>query len=120
MTNELEEKLLICKDALSHISRVAMAARQPTKRLDWIAARAKDAARGRKWDRDYMPEPGRAKDIEMRELMNALQLIVEACATENLTAIEVALEEATKACPETMGIINRRIRVKNPIQALSC
>ncbi len=39
-------QIALLRDALDHIARIATAARQPTKRLDWIASRAKDALRG--------------------------------------------------------------------------
>lgn len=45
------------RDALDHIMRVARGSIQPTKRLDWIALRAKYALEGKTWSRDIRDTP---------------------------------------------------------------
>jgi hypothetical protein len=46
----------LIRDALDHIMRVACAAREPTARLDWIAARAKRALAGKPYDQEELPK----------------------------------------------------------------
>ena len=51
------------RDALDHIMRVARSARQPTRRLDWIAERARRALDGQPYDQGDMPQyPKTRKD----------------------------------------------------------
>ena len=45
------------RDALDHIMRVARKGISPTRRLDWIALRAKYALEGKVWSRDVREEP---------------------------------------------------------------
>ena len=45
------------RDALDHIMRVARKGVSPTRRLDWIALRAKYALEGKVWSRDVREEP---------------------------------------------------------------
>lgn len=45
------------RDALDHIMRVARQGIQPTRRLDWIATRAKYALEGRPWTPGTRDEP---------------------------------------------------------------
>jgi hypothetical protein len=51
-----DEYVEILKDALDHIMRVAGMARVPTRRLDWIVARARAALEGRPYDREDLPK----------------------------------------------------------------
>jgi len=50
------EQNKIYADALDHISRIAGMARVPTRRLDWIVARARHALSGKPYDRDALPQ----------------------------------------------------------------
>jgi hypothetical protein len=88
------EEIAHLRDALDHISRIANAARQQTKRLDWISMRAREALRGVPWNRDYLPEPKKASLEEVHDLRETMLMLVRACESENLTAIARALEEA--------------------------
>lgn len=45
------------RDALDHIMRVARKGVSPTRRLDWIALRAKYALEGKAWSLDVREEP---------------------------------------------------------------
>ena len=45
------------RDALDHIMRVAREGITPTRRLDWIALRAKYALEGKPWSRDVRDDP---------------------------------------------------------------
>jgi len=45
------------RDALDHIRRVALEGVQPTRRLDWIALRAKVALRGDDWEPGMRDDP---------------------------------------------------------------
>lgn len=88
------EEVVLLRDALDHIARIANAARQQTKRLDWISSRAREALRGVPWNRDYLPEPKKASMEEVHDLRGTLFMLVRACETENLTAIAAAIDEA--------------------------
>lgn len=50
------ERALMLHDSLDHIRRVANAARCPTRRLDWIAERARRALEGIEYDPFDMPQ----------------------------------------------------------------
>ncbi len=89
-----EEELALLRDALDHIARIANAARQQTKRLDWIASRAREALRGVNWNREYLPEPKKASMEEVHDLRGTMFMLVRACESENLAAIAAAAEEA--------------------------
>ena len=53
----------LVRDALDHIMRVARSARRPTRRLDWIAERARRALDGQPYDQGDMPQyPKTRKD----------------------------------------------------------
>jgi hypothetical protein len=94
-----EDHVAVLRDALDHIARIATATRQPTKRLDWIAARAREAVRGVPWSVEYLPEPRKQSDEQIHDLRSALFMLVRACETENLTAIIAAVEEARQRFP---------------------
>lgn len=100
MTSEKEIALL--RDALDHIARIANAARQQTKRLDWISMRAREALRGVPWSREYLPEPKKASMEEVHDLRGTMLMLVSACESENLTAIEAAVEEARLQHPSLL------------------
>ena len=89
-----DEEIALLRDALDHISRIANAARQPTKRLDWISLRAREALRGVSWNREYLPEPKKASMEEVHDLRGTILMLVKVCESENLTAISAAVEEA--------------------------
>ena len=93
------EEIAHLRDALDHISRIANAARQQTKRLDWISMRAREALRGVSWNREYLPEPKKASMYEVHDLRRTIFMLVNACESENLTAISVAVEEARSQHP---------------------
>ena len=94
-----EDEIDLLRDALDHITRIANAARQPTRRLDWIATRAREALRGVQWNREYLPEPRKASLEEVHDLRGTMFILVEACKSENLTAIAAAVEEAQTKHP---------------------
>lgn len=50
-----DERMKILEDALDHIAKIAGMARVPTRRLDWISARAKHALTGKPYDCDALP-----------------------------------------------------------------
>lgn len=54
---ELERRNAEQIDALDHIMRTARNTIQPTRRLDWIALRAKYAIEGKPWSTDVAEEP---------------------------------------------------------------
>ena len=89
-----EEENLLLRDALDHISRIANASRQQTRRLDWISARAREALRGVPWNHDYLPEPKKASMEEVHDLRGTMFMLVKACESENLAAIAAGVEEA--------------------------
>jgi len=73
----VNDRIKMLEDALDHIKRIAGMARVPTKRLDWIAARASMALRGDRWDNSYMPYPkngnaGRARIQELERMVDKL------------------------------------------------
>lgn len=59
----------ILRNALEHIAKVAAMARNPTRRLDFIEARAKTALEGHAWSEDFMPP---AKVDPLRRLVKQL------------------------------------------------
>ena len=93
------DEVTVLRDALDHIGRVAMASRQPTKRLDWIAARACEAARGLRWSGEYLPEPSKQSARQMNELRATLIMLVQACETESLPVILAAVEKTRERLP---------------------
>ena len=88
------DEIVLLRDALDHIARIANAARQQTKRLDWISTRAREALRGVQWNREYLPEPKKASMEEVHDLRGTMFMFVKACETENLAAIAAAVDEA--------------------------
>jgi len=97
-----DEEIALLRDALDHISRIANAARQQTKRLDWISLRAREALRGVSWNREYLPEPKKASMEEVHDLRGTILMLVKACESENLTAISAAVEEARSQHPSLL------------------
>ena len=95
----LDQQVLILRDALDHIARIANASRQQTRRLDWISARARDALRGVEWNRDYLPEPKKASMEEVLDLRETMFMLIRTCETENLAAISAAVQEARASHP---------------------
>jgi hypothetical protein len=102
-----EEEISLLRDALDHISRIANAARQSTRRLDWISSRAREALRGVPWDREYLPEPKKASMDEVHDLRGTMFMLVRACQTENLQVIAAAVEEAQKKHPSLFQQVER-------------
>lgn len=101
-----DEEIALLRDALDHISRIANAARQPTKRLDWISLRAREALRGVSWNREYLPEPKKASMEEVHDLRGTILMLVKACESDNLTAISAAVEEARSQHPSLLRKID--------------
>ena len=100
MTNE--EEIVLLRDALDHIARIANASRQSTRRLDWISSRAREALRGVPWNRDYLPEPKKASMDEVHDLRNTILMLVRTCETGNLNAIAGAVEQARAKHPSIL------------------
>lgn len=94
-----QEEITLLRDALDHIARIANAARQSTRRLDWISSRAREALRGVPWDREYLPEPKKASMDEVHDLRSTMFMLVQACEVGNLHAISTAVEEAKRNHP---------------------
>ena len=107
-SNPAQDEIELLRDALDHIARIAGSARYPTKRLDWIAARAREAMRGIEWSREYLPEPRKISDEQTRDLRSALLLLMRACDTENLNAIMAAVEETRLRFPSLFRQRNDR------------
>jgi len=67
------------RDALDHIMRVAREGITPTRRLDWIALRAKYALEGKLWSRDVRDDPRNSvlkmtkENVELRERLEAAE-----------------------------------------------
>ena len=101
-----DEEVVFLRDALDHISRIANAARQQTKRLDWISMRAREALRGVPWNREYLPEPKKASLEEVHDLRGTVLMLVRACESENLTVIAAAIEEARNKNPSLLRKFN--------------
>lgn len=101
-----DEEVVFLRDALDHISRIANAARQQTKRLDWISMRAREALRGVPWNREYLPEPKKASQEEIHDLQVTVLMLVRACESENLTVIAAAIEEARSQQPSLLRKFN--------------
>jgi hypothetical protein len=100
MTNSDDwRQITLLRDALDHIARIATAARQPTKRLDWIASRAKDALRGQDWSKDYLPEPQKQSVQEVHDLRATMFMLVQACEAGNDSGIAAAAEDARARHP---------------------
>lgn len=91
---DAKEEIDVLRDALDHLARISNASRQHTKRLDWIASRARDALRGIPWNREYLPEPKKASMEEVRDLRETLSMLVRACEAENHAVTAAAVEEA--------------------------
>lgn len=100
MTSDKEVAHL--RDALDHIARIANAARQQTKRLDWISMRAREALRGIPWNREYLPEPKKASMEEVHDLRGTIYMLINACESENLMVISTAVEEARRQHPSLL------------------
>ena len=94
-----EEELVLLRDALDHILRIANASRKTTRRLDWISSRAREALRGVPWNMDYLPEPKKASMEEVHDLRSTVFMLVGACETEHLTVIAAAAEDARRRHP---------------------
>ena len=56
-----DERMKILEDALDHIAKIAGMARVPTRRLNWISARARYALAGKPYDRDALPRYPRTR-----------------------------------------------------------
>jgi hypothetical protein len=97
-----DEEVAHLRDALDHISRIANAARQQTKRLNWISMRAREALRGVSWNREYLPEPKKASQEEVHDLRRTILMLVKACESENLMVISAAVEEARSQHPSLL------------------
>ncbi len=89
----------LLRDALDHIVRVACSARQPTRRLDWLAARARMALRGTPWSRDYLPWPRGETDERVRELNSCVRGIVKAYDEGSDDELHDAIEKARHDFP---------------------
>ena len=94
-----DEEVSLLRDALDHISRIANASRQQTRRLDWIASRAREALRGTPWNREYLPEPRKASMEEVHDLRGTMFMLVRACESESLVAVAAAAAEARQKHP---------------------
>ena len=94
-----QQEIELLRDALDHIARIANASRQRSRRLDWIAARAREALRGVSWNRDYLPEPRKQSMQEVHDLRSTLFMLVRACESENPAAIAGAVEETRARHP---------------------
>ena len=92
-------QITLLRDALDHIARIATAARQPTKRLDWIASRAKDALRGQDWSNEYLPEPKKQSLQEVHELRSTMFMLIQAFEAGNDTVAVAAAGEARAIHP---------------------
>jgi hypothetical protein len=97
--NTPPDELALLRDALDHIARIAGSARFPTKRLDWISARARMAMKGVPWSREYLPEPQKQSDEHTRDLRSALFTLIKACETENPAAVAAGVEEIRQRFP---------------------
>ena len=100
-------QIALLRDALDHIARIATAARQPTKRLDWIASRAKDALRGQDWSNEYLPEPKKQSFQEVHELRSTMFMLVQACEAGNDAVALAASEEARARHPSLFKSIQK-------------
>lgn len=86
-----KEELL--RDALDHIVRVAQQGITPTRRLDWIAIRAKVALRGDIWEPGMRDEPDNSraelitKNVKLRDRIHKLDA-ENAALREKLAACE--------------------------------
>lgn len=89
-----DQNVELLRDALDHITRVAGSARQPTRCLNWLAARARMALRGIAWTKDYLPWPKGERNERVRELNLALRTIIEAYALGDDEALENAIDKA--------------------------
>lgn len=95
----IDDEVELLRDALDHIARIATATDQSTRRLDWIAARARQACRGIPWSKDYHPEPKKQSMEEYRDLLRSIRMLVSACESANLTAITAAVDEIRNRHP---------------------
>lgn len=94
----------LLRDALDHIIRVAATARVPTRRLDWIIARARAALRGRRWTREDLPRPNRYTDERIKELRQAIKEIVVAYESGDAAALARAIDGATTLLPSRSAV----------------
>jgi hypothetical protein len=94
-----QDEITLLRDALDHIARIAGSARIPTKRLDWIAARAREAMKGVPWSREYLPEPKKQSDKQTQDLRSALVMVIQAYETEDPTEIMASVEETRLRFP---------------------
>lgn len=107
----MRTKLELMEDALDHIARVARNAIQPTRRLDWIAARAKIALRGDEYDSREMPQrPKRQKHVEMDglrterdKLLDALERLVSSLEGGSPECIGQATDHARSVITRSNG-----------------
>lgn len=90
--NILQEEVALLRDALDHIARIAASPRKPTKRLDWISARAQEALLGETWSREYLPEPKKQIDMRVKELQSALFDLINASNTGNIAETQRAVD----------------------------
>lgn len=96
----LEEEIILLRDALDHIARIANSARIPTKRLDWIAARSREALIGEPWSREYLPEPNNNQvDQRIKDIQSALYAVINACESQNSDNIRASVEEVRSRFP---------------------
>src|SRR4051812_46077136 len=97
--NDHRDAVELLRDALDHIARIAGSARVPTRRLDWIASRARMALRGKTWDRDYLPEPRRQTDERVKDLHADIRVIVRAYLTKDEIALAKAIAKVQSGYP---------------------
>lgn len=94
---EFEARITDLEDALDHIKKIAGMARVPTKRLDWIEARASMALLNEPWDKDYKPLPKNANSSR-----NAVRHL-----TEQTTKFMEALYEAKSFAGEMTSYLGK-------------
>lgn len=95
----------IMRDALDHIARIAGMARNPTRRLDWIAARARHASEGKPYDRDALPQYPKVheakNDARVRYLRRRMHAVVDALdAGVDHDRLRIMLHEALEGMPD--------------------
>lgn len=105
----MRSKLELMEDALDHIARVARNAIQPTRRLDWIAARAKIALRGDEYDSREMPQrPKRQKRVEMDGLREERDKLLDALEHLVSSIEDGSPEYIGRAIDHTRSVIARK------------
>ncbi|MFL9611111.1 hypothetical protein ACKF11_13580 [Methylobacillus sp. Pita2] len=70
-----QQHLDIALDALDHVKRICLGARDKTKRIDWIIMRCRFALEGKPWDQDYAPTPKLQTDKEILEQMRTIRTL---------------------------------------------